>query len=132
MNTGIIVDTSVWIEFLRNASSPLSLQLQTLLRSGRVFLVGMVLAEILQGIKSKKEADLVKRSMNSLPYLEMDREIFQKAGDLSAELRRKGLTVPLSDLLIATSALHYDCEVLAIDPHFDNVPGLERHPPATT
>lgn len=127
MSTRIIVDTSVWIEFFRDASSPLSLQLQTLLRSGRVFLVGMVLAEILQGIKTKKEADLVKRSMNSLPYLEMDREIFQRAGELSAELRRKGITVPLSDLLIASSALHYDCEVLTIDPHFDSVPGLERH-----
>ena len=48
MNTGIVVDTSVWIEFFNQPYSPVTLHLQSLLRNRQVVLVGMVLAEILQ------------------------------------------------------------------------------------
>ena len=130
MNTRVIVDTSIWIEFFRDATSALSLHLQALLRERRVFLVGMVLAEILQGVKSPKEQNLVRQNMNHLPYLEITREIWQKAGERSAALRRKGVTIPLSDLIIATSALTEGHEVFTADPHFNSIPELKLHQPS--
>ena len=68
MNTGIIVDTSVWIEFFRKPESPLTLHLNLLLRERRVVMAGMVLAEILQGVRAPKEAKQVRESFNKLPY----------------------------------------------------------------
>lgn len=90
-------------------------------------MVGTVLAEILQGIKVQKEARLVKESLNKLPYLEMTRDIWEKAGEISASLRRKGITIPLSDLIIAALALSGGYEVFTIDPHFEQVHGLKLY-----
>jgi|LGVF01.1.fsa_nt_gb predicted nucleic acid-binding protein len=90
-------------------------------------MVGMVLAEILQGIKVQKEAMLVKESLNKLPYLEMTRDIWEKAGEISAFLRRKGVTIPLSDLIISALAISGGYEVFTIDPHFGQVHGLKLH-----
>ena len=87
----------------------------------------MALAEILQGIKVQKEAMLVKESLNKLPYLEMTRDIWEKAGEMSASLRRKGITMPLSDLIIAALAISGGYEVFTIDPRFEQVHGLKLY-----
>ena len=129
MNTGIVVDTSVWIEFFNQPHSPVTLHLQSLLRNRQVVLVGMVLAEILQGIKNPEEAQRVRKSLEPLPFLETTRENWQKAGELSAQLRRKGLTLPLSDLIIAATALQEEVAVFTLDPHFKKVPTLKLHIP---
>ncbi len=129
MSIGIIVDTSVWIDFFNHPQSPLTLFVQTLLRNRRVILVGMVLAEILQGIKNPKEASIVQQSLEKLPFLEMTREDWKKAGNLSATLRRKGLTIPLSDLIIGALAVKEGLEILTTDPHFKKIPGLKIHQP---
>ena len=94
MNTGIVADTSVWIDFFNQPHSPVTLHLQALLRNRQVVLVGMVLAEILQGIRNPEEARRVGESLEPLPFLETGRENWQKAGELSAQLRRKGLALP--------------------------------------
>jgi hypothetical protein len=127
MNTGIIVDTCVWIVFFREPESELSLHLKGLLRERRVIMAGMVMAEILQGVKAQKEASLVRESLGKLPYLEVTREIWETAGKMSASLRGAGITIPLSDLIIAAAALSGGHEVFTIDPHFDKIDGLKLH-----
>ncbi len=127
MSTRIITDTSIWIEFFRNADTPVSDYLKHLLRSGQVALTGMVLAEILQGIKSPKEARLVRRNLESLPFVETGIKIWQHAGETSATLRKKGHTIPLSDIIIASTAMIEGYEIFTTDPHFDMIPGLILH-----
>jgi predicted nucleic acid-binding protein len=130
MNTRTIADTTVWIEFFRDEKSLISIHLQGLLRTGQVALTGMVLAEILQGIRGAREAAMVKKSLESLFFFKMNREEWQMAGEMSASLRRKSITIPLSDILIASVALNQGCEVFTTDPHFDSIPGLRLHKPA--
>ena len=38
-----------------------------------------------------------------------------------------GITIPLSDLIIACVALSGDHEIFTIDPHFEKVDGLRLH-----
>jgi len=127
MNTGIIVDTCVWIEFFREPESEFTLHLKGLLRERKVIMVGMVMAEILQGVKAQKEANLVKQNLEKLPYLEITRDNWASAGEISASLRGTGITIPLSDLIIAAMALSRDHEIFTIDPHFNKVDGLRLH-----
>jgi len=129
MNTGIIVDSCVWIEFFGKRESDFTLHLSGLLRERRVRMGGMVLAEILQRIKVPEEANLVRQSLERLPYLEMTRNVWEKAGEISASLRTKGITIPLSDLIIAALALSEDQQIFTIDPHFKEVRGLRLHNP---
>lgn len=127
MNTGIIVDTCVWIEFFREPESELTLHLKALLRERKVIMVGMVMAEILQGVKAPKEANLVKQSLEKLPYMEITRDIWEAAGEISASFQGTGVTIPLSDLIIAAVALSGDHEIFTIDPHFYKVDRLRLH-----
>jgi len=129
MDTRIIVDTTIWIEFFRNPESGVANHLKELLRQRRVVMVGMVLGEIVQGVKDPKEAKLVLVSFAKLPYSEMTRDRWQRAGEISASLRKKGTTIPLSDLIIAACALSEEGEVYTLDPHFKRIPGVKIHQP---
>jgi tRNA(fMet)-specific endonuclease VapC len=127
MNTGIIVDTCVWIEFFREPESALTLHLKSLLRERKVIMVGMVMAELLQGVKTSKEANLVEQNLGKLPYLEIARDIWITAGKMSASLRNTGYTIPLSDLIIAAMALSGNHEIFTVDQHFNKIVGLRLH-----
>jgi predicted nucleic acid-binding protein len=129
MDTRIIADTSVWMEFFRHDNSSISGHLKYLLRSGKVALVGMVLAEILQGLRAPREGDLVRNSLESLPFIEIGIAVWRQAGEISASLRRKGLTIPLSDIIIASAAMTGGHKVYTTDPHFEKIPGLKLHQP---
>ncbi len=48
-----------------------------------------------------------------------------RAGRLSASLRKKGVTLPYSDILIAAIALENDLSILTVDKHFSQIPELK-------
>ena len=127
MNAGIIVDTCVWIEFFREPASEFTLHLKSLLRERKVIMVGMVMAEILQCVKTPKEASLVEQNLAKLPYLEITRDIWVTAGKMSSSLRRAESIIPLSDLIIAAIALSGNHEIFTVDQHFNKIDGLKLH-----
>ena len=57
----------------------------------------------------------------------MTGDIWEKAGEISASLRRKSITIPLSDLIVSALAIFRGYEVFTIDPHFEQVHGLNLH-----
>lgn len=64
-------------------------------------------------------------ALQALPHLEMTRELWISAGQLSATLRKNGHILPLSDIIIATLAMNHGCSVLTVDRHFALIAGLE-------
>ena len=120
----ILPDTCAWIAFLRGTQTPLALVLEQSLTGSEVLTCGVVLFELLQGIKSPREEALLQNALLALPHLEMTRDLWIKAGHLSSSLRAKGHILPLSDIIVAVIALEQNCAVLTIDRHFEAVPGL--------
>ncbi len=123
----VIADTSVWIPFFNRPESVEKRELDVLLDTDRVVLVGIVLAELLQGCRTVGEADEVASKLEGLRFLETRRSTWRRSGELSFMLRRRGVTLPLSDLVIAGLALEHRCSVYALDPHFEQVPHLTLH-----
>ena len=121
----LLPDTCAWIDFLRGGQTPLAAVLEQSLLSSEVMTCGVVLLELLQGIKSPREEELVQNALQALPHLEMTRNLWIKAGKLSSRLRSKGHILPLSDIIIAVLALEHNCAVLTVDRHFEVVPGLK-------
>jgi predicted nucleic acid-binding protein len=99
-------------------------QVESALMRGEVVTCGIVLFELLQGVKSDKEEALLLNAFQAVPLLEMTGALWTRAGRLSSQLRKNGHTVPLSDILIATLALEHSCSLLSVDRHFDDIPGL--------
>ena len=120
---GSLVDTSVWIDFFRGVAA-IKEFLTKLVARDRVFTAGPVLFELLQGIRSAEERGEVKEALLSVNFLEITPEDWEAAALISRELRSQGITIPLTDLLLAQLAKAHDLEIISLDPHFDQIPGI--------
>ena len=121
-NSKVIVDTCIWIEFFRTKST-ISNRLRDLISNNLVAGVGIILAELLQGVKSKKEHGIIIDIFDAIEYLEVTREIWAEAGNIARNLRAHGKTVPLSDIIITCCAKKYRYQIFTIDKHFQMIPG---------
>jgi predicted nucleic acid-binding protein len=127
----VIADTSVWIPFFNRPDSSEKVALDRLIDADEVALVGVVLAELLQGCRTLTERATLSESLLALFYFEVTQTTWLRTGDLSAQLLRKGVTLPLSDLLIATLAIEHHCRVYSLDTHFKKIPGLRLYAPTS-
>lgn len=127
MPTGVVVDTTVWIDFFRGRNEPVCQHLRQLIRYEDAVLVGIVMAEVLQGIRSSSERRQVEEHFAALPYLEASWNSWRSSADLARALRSEGRTIPLSDLLLAAMAIEHNLSVYSTDSHFNHIPGLELY-----
>ena len=120
----VLPDTCAWIDFFNACQTPLSAALAEALRHGQVRTCGIVKYELVQGLIGKDEERVLCEALSAVAHLEMTESLWVKAGHLSFRLRKRGLTIPLSDILIATLALEHSLSVLTIDRHFGLIEGL--------
>lgn len=128
----VIADTSIWIPFFNRPDSAEKTALDILIDADEVALVGVVLAELLQGCRTPSERDALSDALLALPYYEVTQSTWLQTSDLSAALLRKGVTLPLSDLIIAALAIEQDCRIYSLDTHFKKIPGVHLYLPASS
>ncbi|TAK59772.1 PIN domain-containing protein [Methylobacter sp.] len=122
----VLVDTCAWIDFLRYQEGKLGNQVAFLIENNQVAITGVIIAELLQGAKTEKQQqqiNLLINSVTSFPTQEFD---WVSAGLLLQELRSRGITLPLTDALIAVIAQRFQAKVLTIDKHFHHL-AVELH-----
>lgn len=122
----ILIDTSAWVEFFRGTSKTAD-AVAKLIEIGRASICGIIIYELIQGAKSGEEASHLSEVLSALHYIEMTSKLWTKAGNISASLRAKGITLPMSDLLIGAISLEYELEVLTLDTHFASIPGVKLY-----
>lgn len=119
-NNLFLVDTSVWIFALRKDFIPeVKDRIDNLLKENAVITTGIVKLEILGGTKTEKEFQRLKTRLDALDMVETDTALWEGAYGLAFKLRRKGITVPYTDILIAECALRTEATVVHADAHFD-------------
>jgi hypothetical protein len=116
-----IVDTTVWIDYLRGAANPHTDWLDRELNRQRLGLTDLILCEILQGIGGDSTFTRVRRDLSRF-------EVFDTGGEALAvasarnyrSLRSSGHTVRKTiDCLIATFCLTERHSLLHRDHDFD-------------
>jgi predicted nucleic acid-binding protein len=117
----VLIDTCAWIDFLRQPQGGLGDQVEQLLASDRAALCGVVQAELMQGAKGRKEQEQLDFLLANVTCLEITPADWLSAGRLLAQLRAKGLQVPLTDALIAVCAKRHQAPVLTLDQHFQHL-----------
>ena len=127
MKPDVLVDTSIWIEYFNRPDSKQGGSLHTLLKNGRVIVAGLVLTELLRGARLEKEFKLIAESMTALPFLETTLTTWIETGRIGYSLRRKGVTIPTTDLVIASIAIENNCLVFTLDPHFNEIPHIKLY-----
>ena len=119
-NNLFLVDTSAWLFALRKDFMPeVKDRIDYLLKENAIITTGIVKLEILGGTKTQNEFERLKTRLDSLDMVETDTALWEEAYQISFELRRKGITVPYTDILIAACALISESTVVHADAHFD-------------
>ncbi len=121
-----LVDSSVWIDFLRGSPTPQASLLDSMLGREPVLLGDLIAAEVLQGIRTHREFKLVERTFDAFERVQIcDWDIALKAARHFRTLREKGITVRKTiDALIATRCIEDRLVLLHADRDFEP---FEKH-----
>jgi predicted nucleic acid-binding protein len=123
----VLIDTSIWIDFFQHPVSPQADRLEDLIREhNQAVLCGIILQEVLQGIRDSKSYVATQEGLTKLPYLDMSKEIHLAAASLYRSLRAKGITVPSADTSIAALAIFNRIPLYTKDDHFNVIAKYTR------
>ncbi len=114
----VLVDTSVWVDFFNEYPSPEADALVRLIREeADVLTCGLVVAEVLQGIRREKSRAEIERLFLEMEWLTpREPETYVAVAELYRGLRSRGLTIRSAvDCLIAVLAAEYDVLLLSKD-----------------
>jgi predicted nucleic acid-binding protein len=117
----IVVDSSVWIDFLNGRETDESGMLKKILGTKQVGMPDLVLAEILQGTKSEWDFNRVLSILRSMTSIETGgQDVAIEAARNYRRLRSLGITVRKTiDTLIATRCIIDGHDLLYSDRDFD-------------
>lgn len=90
MSVKIIADTSIWIEYFKG-NSKLAGFLEENLLNENIYINGIIIAGLIQGVKTQREAEAITSSISAVPCLEINYRDWILAGNLSNDLRKKAL-----------------------------------------
>ncbi|MFM8868372.1 MAG: PIN domain nuclease [Ilumatobacteraceae bacterium] len=120
----IFIDTSAWIEFLRNTSSPACNEVDRQLASD-IAICDVVLMELLAGARDESHLRQLRGLIARTTVLPVQTTDYETAALLYRRCRSNGDTVRrLVDCVIGAVALRNDLPVLHHDADFDT---LARH-----
>ncbi len=116
----VLVDTSVWVDFINGYPSPEANILSTLIRDQEIATCGVIIAEFFQGLRDSAVLREFEGYFRGMTYLApADPETYLGAAALYRDLRRAGITIRSTiDCLIARLAAEQECYLLARDRDF--------------
>jgi predicted nucleic acid-binding protein len=122
----IVVNSSVWIDYLRGSATPQVEKLHALIGQRPLIVGDVILCEVLLGVPSEREARRVEtalRQFDLVPMLGVDEAV--RAAALYRSLRGKGITIRKTiDLIIGSWCITNRASLLHSDSDFTL---LERH-----
>lgn len=121
MKAEYFIDTSIWISYFREGGSRLCDQIDELIDHNRVHINGIVLVELLTGARNEAEFDRLASALAGLKFVPSDPAAFKSAGRNGCELKRKGISVPLSDVIIATDCIDHNLVLIEADKHYEAI-----------
>ncbi len=115
-----LVDTSAWIfSFKREEKGTRAPLLKDEIEKGNVATIEIIILELLTGAKNKEEFKKLKERLESLIVLEMTNTMWVKSYKNGFELKKRGITIPAIDIIIATLAKENNFILLHHDNHFE-------------
>ena len=118
----VLVDSSTWINHLKNCDTPARRMLLDFLHNNAPMLVGdLILLEVLRGCRGETEYKRVHGALSVLPWVALlDPQRAVRAANHYRGLRAKGITIRKpNDVIIATYCIEKNIPLLHDDRDFD-------------
>jgi predicted nucleic acid-binding protein len=112
----IILDTTVWIEYLKN-NRDYYLLISPLLEQREVMAVECIFGELLQGVKNKYEEEMVLNYWRHLPKKNYD-EIIIEAGNYAHKNKLTDKGVGLIDAIVLMHGIKSNSKIWTMDKKF--------------
>ena len=118
----IVLDTSALIEYYRpSGDARIRAAVAQAIGDDHAAVNGLIQVEILAFAAGEEERRTLAGDFEAFHFLDLGREQFDLACDLGFTLRRGGVTVPATDLVIAAAAITAQAELFHADSHFDRI-----------
>jgi tRNA(fMet)-specific endonuclease VapC len=117
----VLVDTSIWIAYFKNADTLLTEKIDNVLTFYEIFVPRVVIAELIQGAKTEKEISVIEEFVDAFYIIDQTENTWLEAGRLSFSMKRKGLRVHIIDCYIAAIAHENKCKLMTLDEHFKGI-----------
>ena len=121
MSTPLLIDTCAWIEFLRSRQGALGDRVAQAINDDCAVMCGVTVTELLQGAKGAKEKQQLDFLFANVACVAVEPADWLAAGQALQSLRGQGVTLPLTDALIAAIARRKGLPVLTVDAHFQHL-----------
>ncbi len=116
----ILIDTSAWLYALRKQFQPaIKERIGSILLESEVAINGIIKLEVLGGAKTEKEYKRIKSRLDNLYFIESTKNLWDVSSHLAFSLRRKGITIPFTDIFNAATAISEDAVLVHTDSHFE-------------
>ncbi len=120
-----VADTDVLIDFL-TGTDPGAGAVMRLLEKGELRTTAITRFELLCGIRTTKEEEIVTVLLRALPTLPLDEAAAERAARVRRTLRDRGEEIGMGDSLIAGIVLEREAVLLTRNRrHFERVEGLQ-------
>ncbi|MFC1858272.1 PIN domain nuclease [Thermodesulfobacteriota bacterium] len=118
----ILVDTSVWIQVLRDKSGKVAQVFRERVGDEIIVLCRFTQLELLQGARNETEWRKLNTYLSTQYYLEASETTWERAARIYFDLRKKGITVrsPI-DCCIAQIAIEFGVLLLHQDRDFERI-----------
>jgi len=122
-----IIDSAAYIDMMRAGIDPRQ-ALAPMLRAGLLYNCGIIRAEVLRGIRAPRHYAEMEAFFDIVPEVPTTSRFWREVAELGWKLGRKGKWPPVTDIVIAHSALVMNATLVSPDAHFLDVPGLKVIP----
>lgn len=121
-----LIDTSSWVEYLRARDSEAGDSVEVLVLSGQAAWCDLTLVELWHGVRGAREKRELAEMENEIERIPVNAEVWRLAQRLARRCREKGITVPISDIVIAACAVAHKLELEHCDKHFADILPLAK------
>lgn len=119
----VLVDSSFYIGCLREGRDPLRV-LAVTAAARDLAVCGIVRCEVGRGLRVPSLRTKFQAFWDVMLNVPTDNRLWAQAEQTLWDLDRKGVTLPLTDVVIACCARRVGAIVLSHDKHFHEIPGL--------
>ena len=130
----VLVDTSVWSLVLRRRVPPrddaLAGELERLIVTYRVVMIGPIRQELLSGIRTHEQYEGLREKLSAFPDLRLHSQDYELAAQFYNQCRGRSVQGSNTDFLICGVAVRRDSSVFSADRDFEayeRVLQLRRH-----
>ena len=123
-SSGMVVDTSIFIEFLRAKDKTKTVLFQ-IPDDEQIYISSVTLYELMMGANTLNKVNDIKILTEDIPVLPFNEDVASKAAEIYHQLRQKNKMIEFRDIFIAATCIVNNFPVKTLNKkHYDRIIGL--------